>query len=379
MKENGVFTRRQYFFTLAKIVQPYRHDRLLCLSPPPLTNVRLTQASPRKGEHRDWIDKMAFFPSLNLVARRLGMYRSGGKGAWLFLPTSSLARSRPGRLRPFHAAFSTSAGAQHSEEENIDHESSLGRAGISAFKRAVLARHSTKAFDAKREIADETLAAILALTLRCPTSFNVQPYTVTIVQSEDMKQKLAACMLGPNSARVLQAPVTAVFAADLDPVQLVPRVQSLERRKRGLPEAYLATLPFSVAFLAGKGHLAHAFKDLFTTAMSPLQPMPSVSTLEAWSYKNTAIAASWYMLSCSVHGLDTCPMEGFDGRRIMHELHIPASRYAIPLVVSTGFAMPLPSSSPERNEEAKKSPRFPPEAVVFKDQYGHAYKGISQL
>ena len=75
-----------------------------------------------------------------------------------------------------------------------------------------------------------------------------------------------------------------------DPVKLVPRVQAMERA-RGLPEAYLSTLPFSVAFLAGQGHMAHAFKDLFTTAMSPLQPMPSVSSLEAWSYKNTAIAA----------------------------------------------------------------------------------------
>lgn len=75
----------------------------------------------------------------------------------------------------------------------------------------------------------------------------------------------------------------------------MPRVQAVERA-RGLPEAYLSTLPFSVAFLAGQGHLAHAFKDLFTTAMSPLQPMPSVSSLEAWAYKNTAIAAC--TLSC---------------------------------------------------------------------------------
>jgi len=202
-----------------------------------------------------------------------------------------------------------------------------------------------------------------------------------------MKQRLAACMLGPNKARVLQAPLTAVFAADLDPVQLVPRVQTMERQERGLPEAYLATLPFSVSFFAGKGHLAHAFKDLFTTAMSPLQPMPSVSTLEAWSFKNTAIAASWFMMACSAHGLDTCPMEGFDGRRIMQVLRIPSPRYAIPLVVSTGYEMPLPPPPAAAAAAAaaagkggpKKSPRFPPEAVVFRDAYGKPYKGIPVL
>ena len=36
-----------------------------------------------------------------------------------------------------------------------------------------------------------------------------------MVKSPAMKEKLAACMLGPNKARVLKAAATAVFAADL--------------------------------------------------------------------------------------------------------------------------------------------------------------------
>eukprot|EP00624_Nannochloropsis_granulata_P003916 evm.model.NODE_29647_length_52634_cov_57.405155.12 len=301
----------------------------------------------------------------------------------LFTPPSS-AQNTSSR-RPLLSAFSTNTSPLDDEDED---ELSSTTASAAAFHRAVLARHSTKVFDATRQVPDETVAAILGLTLRSPTSFNVQPYTITIVQSKEMKQRLSACMLGPNKARVLQAPITAVFAADLDPVQLVPRVQTMERQERGLPEAYLATLPFSVSFLAGKGHLAHAFKDLFTTAMSPLQPMPSVSTLEAWSFKNTAIAASWYIMACSAHGLNTCPMEGFDGRRIMQVLRIPSPRYAIPLVVSTGFEMPPPpppadaaaaAAAGKGGEEPKKSPRFPPEAVVFKDAYGKPYKNIPVL
>ena len=98
-------------------------------------------------------------------------------------------------------------------------------------------------------------------------------------------------------------------------------------RARGLPEAYLSTLPFSVAFLAGQGHLAHAFKDLFTTAMSPLQPMPSVSSLEAWSYKNTAIAACTCAYAC------------------MHTLALPTIKHNLSLLISchTHTLSPLPS------------------------------------
>ena len=287
-------------------------------------------------------------------------------------PSSSLSPPSPRSIRSTTSTSAAATTASHDDDD--DDESQDASAAAELFAKAVLARHSAKAFDSTRAIPDHDLAAVLGLTLRCPTSFNVQPFTVTLVQSKEMRQRLSACMLGPNKSRVLQAPVTAVFAADLDPVKLVPRVQAMERKERGLPEAYLATLPFSVAFLAGQGHLAHAFKDLFTTAMSPLQPMPSVSSLEAWSYKNTAIAASWYMLACSAHGLDTCPMEGFDGRRIMQVLRIPASRYAIPLVISTGYGKATGAPL-----AAKKSPRFPPEAVVFKDTYGEPFKGIPVL
>ena len=66
-------------------------------------------------------------------------------------------------------------------------------------------------------------------------------------------------------------------------------------RKRGTPEAYLSNLPFQVAFLAGEGQLAHAFKEAVTSAMSPIQPMLSVNNVDAWSFKNTMLAAGELM------------------------------------------------------------------------------------
>lgn len=40
-----------------------------------------------------------------------------------------------------------------------------------------------------------------------------------------------------------------------------------------------------------------------------------VGSAEAWSFKNTALAAQTFILSCAAHGLATAPMEGFDARR----------------------------------------------------------------
>ena len=43
--------------------------------------------------------------------------------------------------------------------------------------------------------------------------------------------------------------------------------------------------------------------------------LSQVGSAEAWSFKNTALAAQTFILSCTAHGLATAPMEGFDARR----------------------------------------------------------------
>ena len=47
---------------------------------------------------------------------------------------------------------------------------------------------------------------------RAPTGFNVQPYAVVIVRAKEDREKLSAAMLGSNGAKVLSAPLVAVFA-----------------------------------------------------------------------------------------------------------------------------------------------------------------------
>ena len=55
---------------------------------------------------------------------------------------------------------------------------------------------------------------ILNLTQMAPSSFNIQPYKVVLVQSTESKNLLSTCMLGYNAEKVLTAPITAVFVAD---------------------------------------------------------------------------------------------------------------------------------------------------------------------
>ncbi|CAN0026938.1 unnamed protein product, partial [Choristocarpus tenellus] len=97
-----------------------------------------------------------------------------------------------------------------------------------------------------------------------------------------------------------------------------------------------------------------------------------VSSVEAWAFKNTALAAQTYILACTARGLATCPMEGYDARRVRNVLSIP-SRYGVPLVVATGHPFvttPEAVGLSEGVTPQQLSWRFPSEEVVFDGSFG---------
>jgi nitroreductase len=134
--------------------------------------------------------------------------------------------------------------------------------------------------------------------------------------------------------------------------------------EHGADPAYVARLPATVSFLLGKGLLSKAFRAAATHLLSPLSPTPKIShSLDGWACKNTALAAGTFMLAAQAHGLATAPMEGFDERRVGFLLRIPADRFSIPLVVTTGY------SADEAEDKMKPRPRLPLSEVAFSDSF----------
>ncbi|KAG5184897.1 putative nitroreductase family, partial [Tribonema minus] len=222
------------------------------------------------------------------------------------------------------------------------------------------ARHAAKRFlpDA---VPEDIINDVLAMTIRTPTSFNAQPWACIIVRDEEQKEALAQAMVGPNIMKVRAAPLTAVFLADLQPTRRVPRMMEEERRA-GTPEERVARLPAMIGLFGGEGAAAEALRRGVTAALSPLKPMPSVTSTEAWSYKHAGLAAQTYLLAATAHGLATAPMEGFDGRRVCAALDVP-DRYGVAVAVATGYEDP-------QHAPSAASWRFAPEEMVFLDRFG---------
>lgn len=172
-------------------------------------------------------------------------------------------------------------------------------------------------------------------------------------------------MLGSNAQKVREAPFVIVFAADLEPSKRVPHLQQLER-EAGLSEDSIAQLPMRIRMFANQGALAGALKCAISTAFTPVMPVPSYVPTMAWSYKQTVFAASTFLYAAQSHGIDTCPMEGFDISRVKYCLDIP-DRYSVPVIIAAGYGT-------DKSKYPASSPRLPLSELFFKGKFGGKFE-----
>jgi nitroreductase len=234
-----------------------------------------------------------------------------------------------------------------------------------AFSRLVRARRSAGFLDPARPVPPGVIEELVSLTARAPSGFNMQPYRIVMVTDPRARERVACTMLGAaNAGRVRDAPLVAVFAADLRSAESVGEVQEMEAAAGGKSPSYLRELPFAVSAFSGStggcGELRGAAVGALTSLVGvPLPPfgVPGV----AWAYKQTALAAMTYVYAATSKGLATRMMEGLDPGRAADAVGLPAPRFSVPVVVVSGYEV-----EPQPGGDAPPSPRRV-KGVFFRD------------
>lgn len=72
---------------------------------------------------------------------------------------------------------------------------------------------SPRAFDEKREVADDDLLALFEAARLAPSCFNEQPWRFIVVQGQEARQKLLPCLTERNQQWAVRAPVLMVILA----------------------------------------------------------------------------------------------------------------------------------------------------------------------
>ncbi len=170
------------------------------------------------------------------------------------------------------------------------------------------------------------LEEILDVARRAPSAFNVQPWRFLVVETPELKTRLAAAAF--NQRQVHSAPAVIVLYTDM--------------------EGALADLD-SIVHPGMGPEQQEGFKATVRGIFGP----QSVEERETWGAGQGYIALGYLLLAAEARGYQTSPMTGFDPAAVKELLDLPANA-RIPALVAIGHAA----------EEGFPQHRLPLESLV---------------
>lgn len=208
---------------------------------------------------------------------------------------------------------------------------------------AIFSRRAVKVFEPV-EISEGMREQILNAARHAPSSFNTQPYQLYWVRTAQKKSAVAKLCMGQMPAETASALVVAV--ADIGSLAATQESQLEWMRSRSeFTEAkirdYERTAKIGrILFMPGPfGLFGLVKRGLFGLVnLWKVMGMPPTSRqdLFKWATKSTSLACENLMIAAEALGINTCPMEGFDGRRLSKYLGLSGRYHEIVMVIAMG-------------------------------------------
>lgn len=208
---------------------------------------------------------------------------------------------------------------------------------VEEFRKVVKTRRSVRRFT-EEPIPEEVVQDCLDMALLAPNSSNLQPWDFYRIVSADKKKRMVPACLNQNAARTAAELIVVVArtktwkqhcAEVLEhwPEESIPRVVE-EYYNRGAKVHY-GRLP-----LDPMGRIKKLIRDVAGISR-PFPRWPnSQSDMQLWACKSTSLAAENLMLAFRAHGFDSCPMEGFDERRVRKIVQLPSDALIVMIVAA---------------------------------------------
>ncbi len=214
------------------------------------------------------------------------------------------------------------------------------------FDSIVKSRRSVRIYDQTKPYDKSIVERSLQRAILSPNSSNMQLWEFYRVTDEQTKAKLAEYCMNQLPAKTAQELVVIVARPDkykksiqfnLDVINHKDNFEK-ESRKQKRTKYYKKTMPFF--YMPDFLFIVSIFKKILSFAIGLKQPMVREVTVidkKVTIHKSIALAAQTFMLSVRAEGYDTCPLEGFDSKRIKKLLKLPR-KAEINMVIPVGNA-----------------------------------------
>src|SRR5215475_10560474 len=208
---------------------------------------------------------------------------------------------------------------------------------------AMFQRRAVKVFEPV-EISEQMREQILNAARHAPSSFNSQPYRLYWIETLEERMTVAELCLRQTPAKTASALVVAV--ADIGSLVSTSQSQLEWMRSRSeFSEAkvrdYERTAKIGrILFMPGPFGIFGAVKWVMFWLLNlwKVMGMPPLFRRDMfkWATKSTSLACENLMIAAEALGINACPMEGFDGRRLLKHLGLSARYHEIVMVIAMG-------------------------------------------
>ena len=183
--------------------------------------------------------------------------------------------------------------------------------------QAVREHRAINFFDPNKTVPEETIRELLETANLAPSSMNLQPWRVLVVNTPARKADLRRCAF--NQPKVEDASVVLIMIADPAAVE--------ENQDRVLNSWV------ELGYTKPEGVTSQ--RDMITKLYESPESLKRI----LFAVKNTALYAMNLMIAARGFGLETHPMDGFDENAIKKEFEIP-KHCVIPMLIAVGYLKP---------------------------------------
>ncbi|BDD10282.1 nitroreductase [Fulvitalea axinellae] len=217
-----------------------------------------------------------------------------------------------------------------------------------AFKEIVRQRRSMRVYDNQADYDTDRVTECAKTATLSPNSSNMQLWEFYHVVSPEKKRKLAELCMNQNAAKTAGSLMVIVARPDLWKKRKEHNLENMKKRfpdhsenraKRAF-DYYRKLIPFF--YSSDRLGIINRGKRVMAWFMGLRKPMFRElrrSDIRVTVHKSAALAAMTFMYAMKSEGYDTCPMEGFDSKRVKKLLGLP-NRSEINMVVGCGVGTP---------------------------------------
>jgi nitroreductase len=198
-------------------------------------------------------------------------------------------------------------------------------------------------------IDSEKVRQCLELATLAPNSSNMQLWEFYHITSPEILKELSVACLDQESATTAQQMVVFVTRQDLYRKRAKKMIEletqnvlknspeeKQEKRIKRWQLYYGKVMPFLYSHFMGIPGIVRKALVSIIGLLRPITYQVSENDMRVVVHKTCALAAQTFMLAMANESYDTCPMEGFDSRKVKRILHLPLGA-EINMIVSCGI------------------------------------------